>query len=216
MYKEYLPMRRNWWMIVLLWLNASAVFAGYSTPYNLAFEDDMAPSVTTIDTLPPIEERNGDYINDGQNNPFDLNDPSAIDQTVEYDPETGLYIIREKVGDNYYRPATYMTFEEYLKWSLEKERKDYFKQLGKTSSGGGQDPSLQYIDEQKDLFDRLFGGTEISIRPQGNIDLTFGGDWQRVDNPILTERQRRQGGFDFDMNIQMNVSVRIRCMSVSS
>jgi len=30
-----------------------------------------------------------------------------------------------------------------------------------------------------------------------------------VENPILTERQRNQGGFDFDMDIQMNVTGKI-------
>ena len=53
----------------------------------------------------------------------------------------------------------------------------------------------------KNLLDKLFGGTKIDIKPQGNIDLTLGADYQKVDNPIIPERQRQQGGFDFDMNI---------------
>ena len=36
--------------------------------------------------------------------------------------------------------------------------------------------------------------------------MTFGVDLQNVENPILTTRQQRQGGFDFDMNIQLNVA----------
>ena len=43
-----------------------------------------------------------------------LKDPSAVEQTIEYDPETGQYIISEKIGDAYFRPPTYMTFDEYL------------------------------------------------------------------------------------------------------
>ena len=62
------------------------------------------------------------------------------------------------------------------------------------------------FDLSKPLEERtIFGGEKIDIRPQGNIDLTFGADFQRIDNPVIPERQRRQGGFDFDMNIQMNV-----------
>ena len=50
-----------------------------------------------------------------------------------------------------------------------------------------------------------FGGSNVDIRPQGNIDLTFGGSFQNVGNPILTEDQRRQGGFDFNMDINANM-----------
>ena len=49
----------------------------------------------------------------------------------------------------------------------------------------------------------------MEIRPQGNIDLTFGVDYQNVENPALTLRQQRNGGFDFDMAIQMNVEGQI-------
>ncbi len=169
--------------------------------------------VVTQDTVPPIEDRYGDFINDSGNNPFDLKDPNVIDQKVEYDPESGYYIISEKIGDDYFRMPTYMTFEEYLDWRAKKQQQDYFDRLAGVSTGDGSsgeliDPIEKY-DIKNSLVDRLFGGTAVDIRPQGNIDLTFGVDFQRVDNPILTLRQRRQGGFDFDMGIQMNVTGKI-------
>jgi len=161
------------------------------------------------DTLPPVQPRFDDFLSDTIPNPFDLKDPSAIEKDVEYDPETGQYIITEKVGEDYFRPPTYMTFEEYLDYTREQQEQEYFRQLaGISTEGGGSsalDPIAQF-DVQNSLLDRLFGGTTVDIRPQGNIDLTFGVDYQRVENPILTERQRGQGGFDFDMNIQMNVT----------
>ncbi len=163
-----------------------------------------------IDSLKPISERTGDFINNPNNNPFDLKDPGVIDKKVEYDPATGLYIITEKIGNIFYRAPTYMTFEEYLKWSAENQRTSYFQQLAKTTSGNSNDP-ISRFDLKAPIANRsIFGANEkgetlIDIQPNGNIDLTFGGDFQKVDNPILTERQRRQGGFDFDMAIQMNV-----------
>jgi cell surface protein SprA len=185
----------------------------FSLPFRGAAEHMPPDSITAspTDTVPPPEERDGDFLTDQPNSPFALKDPQAITQTVEYDPETGLYLITEKVGDAYYRAPTYMTFEEYLEYSAQKEEKDYYKELIKRSTRtAGEDPITPYQSSVKDdLLCRLFGGCDIDIRPQGNIDLTLGGDYQRIQNPILTIQQQRQGGFDFDMNIQMNVTGQI-------
>src|SRR5688500_7190611 len=37
-----------------------------------------------------------------------LEDPSNIKSEVEYDPKTGNYNVKQKVGDRDYRPETYM------------------------------------------------------------------------------------------------------------
>jgi len=66
--------------------------------------------VSPLDTI-PLEDRFGDFLNNQSQNPFDLADPQAIEQNVEYDPETGQYIITETIGGDYYRPPTYMTFD---------------------------------------------------------------------------------------------------------
>lgn len=163
------------------------------------------------DTVPDITDRPGNSIFNNQRNPFDLSDPSAIEKTVEYDPITGQYIIAEKIGDFYFRPPTYLSFEEYLAYRKQKDERDYFNNLSSqaSSKGNSLDP-LEQLDLENILLDRLFGGTDVNIQPQGNIDLTFGMDYQRLENPILTERQQRQGPlFDFDMNIQMNVTGQI-------
>ncbi len=182
--------------------------------WNWDNEIDFSPnaqlSQENPDSLKPIEDRTGDYINNQTTNSFDLNDPSVIEKKVTYDPVTGLYIITEKVGNSYYRPPTYMTYDEYMKWSADNQRKEYFQQLGRSASGNSADPLSNY-DLTAPIANRsIFGANEegntlVQIEPKGNIDLTFGGDYQVIDNPILTERQRRQGGFNFDMNIQMNV-----------
>ena len=40
----------------------------------------------------PIDDREGDHLTGNNDNPFLLNDPSAIEKNVEYDPETGRFI----------------------------------------------------------------------------------------------------------------------------
>ncbi|MEL7219684.1 MAG: cell surface protein SprA, partial [Bacteroidota bacterium] len=181
---------------------------------NRGLEDPFQANyvkTSVLDTLPPLEDRYDDYITNPNNNPFDLNDPAAIDQTIEYDPETGLYIVEERIGESLFRPPTYISFDEYMEITRARDQKRYFDQLGGFERGSklSLDDPLAGIDVEASLLDRLFGGNEISIQPQGGIDLTFGFDYQYVENPILTQRQKRNGGFDFDMAIQMNVTGQI-------
>ncbi len=201
--------------LVLMIMAVSSLFSfnNHSKAYDLGDPFEEIISAVEADTLDPIDEREGDFITDPSYNPFDLEDPPAITQEVEYDPDTGLYLITEKIGDEFYRAPTWMTFEEYLEYSAEKQQRDYFDQLSRNAetslgSSGKPDPIMN-IEVPNEVLDKLFGGTKIDIRPQGNIDLTLGADYQRVDNPIAPERQRSQGGFDFDMNIQMNVTGQI-------
>ena len=183
-----------------------------STHLTDPFAKEFVISVTT-DTIPDLEDRTGDFISNPSTNPFDLNDPAIIQQEVEYDPLTNQYIITEKMGEEYFRPPTFMTFSEYMDYRAKQQEREYFNRLSGVSSGNrsesGKIDPIEKVDIKNSLIDRLFGGTEVDIRPQGSIDLTFGLDYQVIENPILTERQRRQGGFDFDMAIQMNVTGKI-------
>jgi cell surface protein SprA len=190
-----------------------------STALQAKFGGDLhddpyaATYVVAPDTIPDLAPRYDDFLTNPTTNPFDLDDPGSVQQNVEYDPETGNYIISETIGDNIiYRPSTFLSFDEYLDLQQQRDQQAYFDQLSGASSSGGVtgalDPIAQ-IDVRENLLERLFGGTEVDIRPQGNIDLTFGVDYSRVDRPDLPERQRRQGGFDFDMNINMNVTGKI-------
>ncbi|MCF8245667.1 MAG: cell surface protein SprA [Saprospiraceae bacterium] len=187
----------------------------YSPEYVLA-ADEPSPTkpvalATTFINVPldtiPLEPRNGDFLTTPSSNPFDLKDPKDVQQTVEYDPISGQYIITERLGDDYYRPPTYLTFDEYMEFQAKKQEQDYFKELngsGQRGVNGKLDP-IGKIDVKNQLIERLFGGTKVDIQPQGNIDLTFGVDFSNVQNPSWTKRQQRRGGFDFDMDIQMNV-----------
>lgn len=181
---------------------------------NFGLDDPFSPAyvLASTDTIPDIQERYEDFITNPNANPFDLQDPGSIERNVEYDPETGQYIITETIGDFNFRPPIYMDFDEYMDWRQKQEEQEYFNRLAGITTGDDGENDLDPIakfDIGAQALERLFGGTTVDIRPQGSIDLTFGVDFQRLENPILTERQRRQGGFDFDMDIQMNVTGKI-------
>src|SRR5688572_18980190 len=184
-----------------------------SASYNLPDPYEWSPEQVALDTLPPITDRQGNWVEDPNDNPFDLLDPEEVIQEVEYDPVTNRYILTEKIGNEYFRSPTTMTFEEYLEWKSKKEEAEYFKKLAGASSGdrsksGNLDPVAE-VDVSDDIIDRLFGGTNVDIRPQGNVDLTFGFDYYKQDNETLTLAQRRRAGFEFDMDIQVDVNGQI-------
>ena len=187
----------------------TASLYGHAGGANLddPYSSEWVIASAAVDTI-PLEERYDDFITSPNNNPFDLKDPDIVKQEVEYDPETGNYIIYERIGDDYFRSPTYLTFEEYVDYQARQQQRQFFDQLlgvsGAVDPNSQNDPLAQ-VDIQKSIIDRLFGGSTVDIRPQGSIDLTFGVDFQNVENPALLERQRRQGGFDFDMAIQMDV-----------
>ena len=165
---------------------------------------DAIDSPPQIDLQYPINDDNGS-ITDPENHSMDLNDPSNIQQDVQYDPETNQYILTETIGNQFYRYPTYMSFEDFLKYQYNKSQKENFEQLSNSNSLLSHKGIVPKVNVGGQLADRLFGGTAVDIRPNGNIDLTFGYNRQNIQNPTLTEQQRKQGGFQFDMNIQMNV-----------
>ena len=167
--------------------------------------------VGQTDSLPyPLEDRDGDFVTDEPSNPFWLEDPSAIEQTIEYDPETDEYIITETVDGRPIRPPMYLTYEEYLEHTMSREVDDYWRQRSETKQLlEGSDGLIPPINVDKKFFNKLFGGTTIDIQPQGNVELTLGGNVQKYDNPNLPQRARTQGGFDFDMNLNFAVTGRI-------
>ena len=60
-------------------------------------------------------------------NPLNLNRPTT--QVVQYDPISGRYILREKIGDVFIGEGTPLSYEEYLRWEREKNKKAYWKDI---------------------------------------------------------------------------------------
>ncbi len=173
-------------------------------------QDSTRPSLNRADTLKyPISDRRGEKITSSSSNPFDLQDPANIRDSIEYDPKTKQYYIIEKIGTFYYRKPTYLTFDEFMRIQSKRDENDYFKKRSNILSGLNKrllKPQLSITDN---LFNRIFGNGKVEIRPQGNVDILAGYQGQNIKNPTLPERARKNGGFDFDMNANLNVIANI-------
>jgi cell surface protein SprA len=135
-----------------------------------------------------------------------LPNPSNIQRSVEFDAISKRYIIREKIGERLYRAPQYLSIEEYQKYENELIKRNYWRELADLPLSEAREPGfIPPVMVNSKSFEKIFGGNTIEIRPQGSADLTFAGRLSRNENPLFNERQRRQGNFDFDQRIQMNV-----------
>ncbi len=157
----------------------------------------------------PLTDRRGDPYSYPNYNTFDLKDTSFVKRTIEYDPKTKQYYIVEKIGNHYYRTPTSFTMEEFLKLQGQKDEQDYFKKRSALLANMNRrifKPKFRITD---DLFNRIIGTGKVEIKPSGYVDLLAGYQGQNIKNPTLPERARKNGGFDFNMNSQLQVDANI-------
>jgi cell surface protein SprA len=138
--------------------------------------------------------------------------PGNVSEVVRFNPETGLYEVVTQIGSLEPKPPMVMTPEEYQDYVARKQANDYWKSKAQQNTGdqGDKDQDsdglIPQITVDKEFFRRIFGSSTIDIRPQGYAELRFGGRLQKIDNPIIPERNRSTFTFDFDQRIQMNVT----------
>lgn len=145
---------------------------------------------------------------DNRSNLF-LKDPRNINQNVVYDPKTNQYIITNKMGDLNYRPPQRLDMQEYRKFDEEKSMTDYWEERSQASATGAQGGIIPQIHIGGKVFDRIFGGNTIDIRPQGSAELMFGVVNNKREDPALNVRQQSVTNFDFQEKIQLNVLAKI-------
>jgi len=137
---------------------------------------------------------------------FDLGDPSSVQQTIVYDPTTGTYVFKETIGASglNYRPPSMMTLEEYLEYDRQKSIQNNWKEKVDEQTKESQPFALPIKIDNK-VFKSFFGSDEITIRPQGMVEIGMGVNVSRYDNPLMPIQQRKVTRFDFDLNIDFNV-----------
>ncbi|MGC1244035.1 MAG: cell surface protein SprA, partial [Chryseosolibacter sp.] len=171
---------------------------------------DTIPNGTYEPTRRPTytpRDRYGDpFSNTTSESPLFLKDPNQLKMDVEIDTALN-YTIYEKIGELNYRPTTSMSFEEFKQYQDRQILKDYWKNRSRAMdgesavSGRGFTPKI-FVSP---ILDRIFGGSYVELVPRGFVTLDFGGSFQKISNPSIPIRQQRNGGFEFDQQINMSV-----------
>ncbi len=196
-------------------LVAFTMVLAFFSQANAGFNNIPPDNIFYTDTTRyPLNDRYGDPYSTPNRNTFDFRDTGFIKRTVEYDPVTKRYYIVEKIGNKYYRTPTSFTMDEFVRLQGRKDEEDYFKKRAAMLGNMNRrifKPKFKVSDA---LFNRIMGvgpdgKVKVDIKPSGYVDFLAGYQGQNIKNPTLPERARRNGGFDFNMNSQLQVDASI-------
>ena len=195
--------------LVIALLNATARGFRPSFAFYEPAADDTAkidsPKVKKDSLRFPIYDQTGEpYTDYHRPGSIDLKDPKNYNKSFDYLPDSNRYDFHEKLGSEFIRNPTYMTLDEYLKYKGAVDEDSYFQRRLDAMMSFNKTPELPQMYKEG-LFDRIFGGSGITVKPQGNVDVTFGGNWQNIKNPTLVQRAQKYGVFDFDMQMNINL-----------
>ena len=135
-----------------------------------------------------------------------MNTPTNFNSLIIYDPLTNNYILQSRIGTLNFGDPKIMSFLDYQRYAQDNIINDYWNLRSKERMGNRTTAlGLPKLFIPGKSFDRVFGGNAVDIRPQGSAELIFGLKINRVENPSLSEEQRKTVSFDFQEKIQMNV-----------
>jgi cell surface protein SprA len=179
------------------------------SPYCKTLDTAGKDTVPVISLPYPFSDRRGDFLSNPDKHPFSLRSPANIHDSIVYDPIEKKYYIIEKVGNSYYRNPTWLTIDELMKLQARKQEQDYFRMRSNVSSLLNKKLLRPQLTATDNLFNRIFGNGKVEFSLQGNVDIKAGYQGQKNENPSLPEKARRTGGFDFDMNANINANASI-------
>ncbi len=157
----------------------------------------------------PLTDRRGDPYTYPNRNTFDFRDTAYIKRSIEYDPATRQYFVVEKIGSQYYRTPMTFSMKEFVELQGKMDEAEYFRKRANTLVNLNRRSSRPNFGFHRDWVNRITGNGKVEIRPNGYVDIAAGYQGQNIKNPTLPERARRTGGFDFNMNAQLQVDANI-------
>ena len=153
------------------------------------------------------QDRVGDpFSGDVEYSPLLKGEPFGLDLEIEVD--TGRnYTIYERMNGLDYRPPTIMNFEEYSRLQERKIIQEYWRTKAAELDGESAISGRRLIPKIpiSPVFDRIFGGSFVDIQPNGSVTLDFGFRSERIFNQSIPIRRQKQGTFDFEQRIGMNI-----------
>ena len=141
---------------------------------------------------------------------MDLKDPDNITTTVEYQPETGTYVLRTKMGDTDITTPYMLTQDEYNHYAERQIMHQYWQQkIGEVEHNNEKKFDITDMKFNIGPADKVFGPGGVQLKMQGSAELLLGFKHQYIDNPSLTRRARNNNIFDFDEKIQASIQGKV-------
>ncbi len=141
----------------------------------------------------------------------DLKDPSNITSMVEFDPETGCYVIHTRLGDNDIVTPYIMSPDEYSNMDFRRSMMEYYRKKNAESAQNQEKDPFNFLDMQFGLgpAEKVFGPGGVQLKTTGSVVINMGVKSNSTDNPALSVSQRRKTYFDFEQKIQANIAATV-------
>ena len=142
----------------------------------------------------------------------DLTTPSNITTQAEFDPLTGCYIIRTKVGEFDVATPFMLSPEQYNDMELRRSMQEYYRQRNRElfENKTTKEP-FNVLDMNFALgpLEKIFGPGGVQLKTQGSVQISMGIKSNKTDNPALSLTSRRKTYFDFEQKIQATVNASV-------
>lgn len=148
----------------------------------------------------------------GQQFSADLKSPSNVRTTAEFDPETGCYVIRTKVGDQDIATPFMLSERQYNDWQLRESMLKYYRERNSetlVNKDGKKKFNILDMNFNIGPLEKIFGPGGVSLKTQGSVQLDMGIKSNKTDNPALPLDARRKTFFDFDQKIQATIKASV-------
>ena len=141
----------------------------------------------------------------------DLKTPSNITSDVEFDPETGCYVIHTRLGDYDIVTPYIMSPDEYSNMDFRRSMMEYYRQKNAESAQNQEKDPFNFLDMQFGMgpLETVFGPGGLQLKTTGSVIINMGVKSNSTDNPALSISQRRKTYFDFDQKIQANITATV-------
>ena len=141
----------------------------------------------------------------------DLKDPENLKTEVSFDEKSGTYRYGTKLGDEWLEAPFFLSGEEYARWQSARILSQYYKDKNKELYKEKGRNKFDFTDMQFNLgpLEKIFGPGGVRIKTQGSAELKIGANMRNVDNPSLSEENRKVFAFDFNEKINLNLNGKV-------
>ena len=174
----------------------------------------MQVTTPTLDlhfNVKPTIPQNYDDIQGKGEYAADLKNPSNITSEVEYDPETGCYVIHTKLGEHDIVTPYIMSSDEYSNSDFRRSMMEYYRQKNAESAQNQEKDPFNFLDMQFGMgpLETVFGPGGLQLKTTGSVIINMGMKSNFTDNPALSISQRRKSYFNFEQKIQANITATV-------
>ena len=161
------------------------------------------------DVRPTYTTDYNEFLNKGEY-PADLKSPANVTTETLFDPETGCYIVRTKVGDMEIATPLMLSANEYNDLAIKESMQAYYREKNSYTAQAKKDP-FNFLDMKFGLgpLEKIFGPGGVQLKTQGSITVKMGIKSNMTDNPALSMDARRHTYFDFDTKIQATINASV-------